>query len=48
MHQFVNTVAWFQLGSFTKPDGTVVHGDITRFLAGDQTAGSSSPASSRS
>ncbi|WP_328464525.1 PTS transporter subunit EIIC [Streptomyces sp. NBC_00448] len=39
MHQFVNTVAWFQLGDFTKPDGTVVHGDITRFLAGDHTAG---------
>ncbi|MFI6641588.1 PTS transporter subunit EIIC [Streptomyces sp. NPDC050504] len=39
MHQFVNTVAWFQLGDFTQPDGTVVHGDITRFLAGDPSAG---------
>ncbi|WP_035848885.1 PTS transporter subunit EIIC [Kitasatospora azatica] len=39
MHQFVNTYAWFQLGSFTKPGGTVVNGDINRFLAGDPTAG---------
>ncbi|WP_306322342.1 MULTISPECIES: PTS transporter subunit EIIC [unclassified Streptomyces] len=39
MHQFVNTVAWFQLGDYTKPDGSVVHGDITRFLAGDPSAG---------
>jgi PTS system N-acetylglucosamine-specific IIC component len=38
MHQFVNTVAWFQLGDFHTPDG-IVHGDITRFLAGDPTAG---------
>lgn len=39
MHQFVNAVAWFQIGDFTQADGTVVHGDITRFLAGDHTAG---------
>ncbi|MET8625411.1 PTS transporter subunit EIIC [Kitasatospora sp. NPDC004669] len=39
MHQFVNTYAWFQTGDFTKADGTVVHGDINRFLAGDPTAG---------
>ncbi|WP_328538520.1 PTS transporter subunit EIIC [Streptomyces sp. NBC_00344] len=39
MHQFVNTVAWFQLGDFTNSAGDVVHGDITRFLAGDPTAG---------
>ncbi|WP_329117873.1 PTS transporter subunit EIIC [Streptomyces sp. NBC_01465] len=39
MHQFLNTFMWFQFGDFTKPDGTVVHGDITRFLAGDPTAG---------
>ncbi|SEN60537.1 PTS transporter subunit EIIC [Actinacidiphila rubida] len=39
MHQFVNAVAWFQLGDYTTPAGTVVHGDIPRFLAGDHTAG---------
>ncbi|MGW3951390.1 PTS transporter subunit EIIC [Streptomyces sp. NPDC004752] len=39
MHQFVNTVAWFQLGDFKNSAGEVVHGDITRFLAGDPSAG---------
>lgn len=39
MHQFVNSYAWFQAGDFTKPDGTVVHGDLTRFFAGDPHAG---------
>ncbi|MFE1776327.1 PTS transporter subunit EIIC [Streptomyces sp. NPDC059008] len=39
LHQFLNTFVWFQFGSFTKPDGTVVHGDINRFMAGDPSAG---------
>ncbi|MEV7021094.1 PTS transporter subunit EIIC [Kitasatospora sp. NPDC093558] len=39
MHQLLNTFVWFQFGEFTKPDGTIVHGDIPRFLAGDPTAG---------
>jgi PTS system N-acetylglucosamine-specific IIC component len=39
MHQFVNTVAWFQLGDFKNASGDMVHGDITRFLAGDSSAG---------
>ncbi|MEU9122677.1 PTS transporter subunit EIIC [Streptomyces sp. NPDC048506] len=39
LHQFLNIPLWFQFGSFTKPDGTVVHGDINRFLAGDPQAG---------
>ncbi|WP_406508455.1 PTS transporter subunit EIIC [Streptomyces sp. NBC_00212] len=39
LHQFLNTFIWFQFGDFTKPDGTIVHGDIPRFLAGDPTAG---------
>ncbi|UNO41822.1 PTS transporter subunit EIIC [Streptomyces sp. MST-110588] len=39
MHQFLNTFMWFQFGDFTKPDGTAVHGDINRFLAGDPHAG---------
>ncbi|KQV11721.1 MULTISPECIES: PTS transporter subunit EIIC [unclassified Kitasatospora] len=39
MHQFVNTFFWFQAGDFTDPAGQVLHGDITRFLGGDPTAG---------
>lgn len=39
LHQFLNVPIWFQLGSYTKPDGTVVHGDISMFLAGDPDAG---------
>jgi PTS system N-acetylglucosamine-specific IIC component len=39
LHQFLNVPVWFQFGSFTKPDGTVVHGDINMFLAGDPNAG---------
>ncbi|MBG0854910.1 PTS transporter subunit EIIC [Streptomyces spinoverrucosus] len=39
MHQFVNTVAWFQIGDFTDAAGEVVHGDLNRFFAGDPTAG---------
>ncbi|MFF3948232.1 PTS transporter subunit EIIC [Streptomyces sp. NPDC001902] len=39
MHQFVNSVAWFQLGDFTNSSGAVVHGDLTRFFAGDPSAG---------
>ncbi len=39
MHQLINTFVWFQFGDFTKPDGSLVHGDIPRFLAGDPTAG---------
>ncbi|WP_329217766.1 PTS transporter subunit EIIC [Streptomyces sp. NBC_01485] len=39
LHQFLNVPIWFQFGSYTKPDGTVVHGDINMFLAGDPAAG---------
>ena len=39
LHHVLNTLVWFQFGSFTKPDGTVVHGDLTRFFAGDPNAG---------
>ncbi|MFI0150643.1 PTS transporter subunit EIIC [Streptomyces lydicus] len=39
MHQFVNTVSWFQLGDFTDAAGKVAHGDIGRFFAGDPSAG---------
>ncbi|MEU6575881.1 PTS transporter subunit EIIC [Streptomyces sp. NPDC046805] len=39
MHQFVNTVAWFQLGEFKNAAGEVFNGDYNRFLHGDPTAG---------
>lgn len=39
LHQFLNVPIWFQFGSYTKPDGQVVHGDINMFLAGDPNAG---------
>lgn len=39
MHQFVNTVSWFQIGDFKDATGAVVHGDLNRFFAGDPTAG---------
>ncbi|WP_432133256.1 MULTISPECIES: PTS transporter subunit EIIC [unclassified Streptomyces] len=39
MHQFVNTVSWFQLGDFTNAAGELVHGDLNRFFAGDPDAG---------
>ncbi|UFR04240.1 PTS transporter subunit EIIC [Streptomyces sp. Go40/10] len=39
LHQFLNVPIWFQFGSWTKPDGTVVHGDINMFLQGDPDAG---------
>ncbi|MET9435192.1 PTS transporter subunit EIIC [Streptomyces sp. NPDC006551] len=39
MHQFVNTVSWFQIGDFTNAAGEIVHGDLNRFFAGDPSAG---------
>ncbi|MGW7430052.1 PTS transporter subunit EIIC [Streptomyces sp. NPDC054861] len=39
MHQFINTFFWFQAGEYTKADGTVVQGDLTRFFAEDPSAG---------
>jgi PTS system N-acetylglucosamine-specific IIC component len=39
LHQFLNVPIWFQFGSYTKPDGEVVHGDINMFLEGDPSAG---------
>ncbi|WP_052339861.1 N-acetylglucosamine-specific PTS transporter subunit IIBC [Gorillibacterium massiliense] len=39
LHHILNTIAWFQIGSFTDAAGNVVHGDLTRFFAGDKTAG---------
>ncbi|MFD3335412.1 PTS transporter subunit EIIC [Streptomyces sp. NPDC058700] len=39
LHQFLNVPIWFQFGSYEKPDGTTVNGDIPMFLAGDPNAG---------
>ncbi|TVL89191.1 PTS transporter subunit EIIC [Streptomyces sp. SAJ15] len=39
MHQFVNTVAWQEIGSFKDSTGAVWHGDLNRFFHGDPTAG---------
>ena len=40
LHHVMNTVIWFQLGSFTDSvSGQIATGDIARFLAGDPTAG---------
>lgn len=39
LHHVLNSYFWFQYGDYTKADGTVIHGDITRFLAGDSSAG---------
>jgi len=39
LHQVLNTIAWFQIGEYTNAAGTIFHGDINRFYAGDGTAG---------
>lgn len=39
LHHIWNVPFFFQVGSFTDIAGKVVHGDITRFFAGDKTAG---------
>ena len=39
LHHIWNAPFFFQMGSFTAADGTIVHGDITRFFKGDVTAG---------
>ena len=39
LHHIWNVPFFFEIGSFTKATGEVVHGDITRFFAGDKEAG---------
>jgi len=39
LHHILNSFIWFLYGSFTKPDGTVVTGELPRFTAGDPTGG---------
>jgi PTS system N-acetylglucosamine-specific IIC component len=39
LHHILNSYVWFLYGDYTKPDGTVVTGELTRFTAGDPTGG---------
>jgi PTS system N-acetylglucosamine-specific IIC component len=39
LHHVLNTMVWFDFGTFTDAAGKVVHGDLHRFAAGDPTAG---------
>ncbi|HET7666969.1 MAG TPA: PTS transporter subunit EIIC, partial [Mycobacterium sp.] len=39
LHHIPNSYVWFLYGDYQKPDGTVVTGELTRFAAGDPTAG---------
>lgn len=39
LHHVINTVVWFDFGTFTTTAGNIVKGDIPRFLAADPTAG---------
>ncbi len=39
LHHILNNFVWFQVGSYQKPGGQVVFGDLPRFFAGDPTAG---------
>ena len=39
LHHILNSFIWFLYGDYQKPDGSVVTGELTRFAAGDPTAG---------
>ncbi|MDQ3752987.1 MAG: PTS transporter subunit EIIC [Actinomycetota bacterium] len=40
LHHILNTLVWFEFGTFKPPGGgETVHGDLTRFFAGDPEAG---------
>lgn len=39
LHHVLNTYIWFNLGDFTDAAGELVRGDLSRFYAGDPTAG---------
>ncbi len=40
LHHVMNTLIWFDFGTFTTTGGEVVRGEINRFLNGDPSAGS--------
>ncbi len=39
LHHILNSFVWFIYGDYQGPDGTVVTGELSRFAAGDPTAG---------
>ncbi|GER89573.1 PTS acetylglucosamine transporter subunit IIB [Dictyobacter vulcani] len=39
LHHVLNSYFWFELGSYKGADGTVVHGDLHRYFAGDPSSG---------
>ena len=39
LHHILNSFVWFIYGDYQAPDGAVVTGELTRFAAGDPTAG---------
>jgi N-acetylglucosamine PTS system EIICBA or EIICB component len=39
LHHIINTLVWFEFGTFQPEGGEAVHGDLTRFFAGDPEAG---------
>lgn len=39
LHHILNSFVWFIYGDYQTPDGKVVTGELTRFAAGDPTAG---------
>ena len=39
LHHIINTLVWFQFGTFETATGEVVTGDLNRFFAGDPDAG---------
>ncbi len=39
LHHILNNAIWFILGDFKAQNGIIYHGDISRFMAGDKTAG---------
>lgn len=39
LHHILNTLVWFEFGTYTGSDGETVTGDLSRFFAGDPDAG---------
>ncbi|WP_242903284.1 PTS transporter subunit EIIC [Actinomadura terrae] len=39
LHHIPNSLIWYVFGDYKGPDGSVVHGEINRYLAGDPHAG---------
>lgn len=46
LHHIINTLVWFQFGTFVNDAGETVTGDLNRYFAGDPRRGCSWPAGS--